>query len=127
MAGSRGLCSWNDPLNGGAAWRHDYETATAIWKPEISPLPAWCATPHANLVKGMRWLLSAYTIRLNHRHKLFGHVFSGRYKALLAEGSGNGYLKTACDYVHLKKRKATALLRRSCSGGVGRKRTWRRG
>ena len=40
-------------------------------------------TPNANLVEGMRWLLSAYTIRLNHRHKLFGHVFSGRYKALL--------------------------------------------
>jgi hypothetical protein len=32
-------------------------------------------TPDANLVAGMRWLLSAYTIRLNHRHKLFGHVF----------------------------------------------------
>jgi REP element-mobilizing transposase RayT len=58
-------------------------------------------TPNANLVEGMRWLLSTYTIRLNHRHKLFGHVFSGRYKALLVEGSGNGYLRTACDYVHL--------------------------
>jgi REP element-mobilizing transposase RayT len=58
-------------------------------------------TPNANLVEGMRWMLSAYTIRLNHRHKLFGHVFSGRYKALLVEGSGNGYLKSACDYVHL--------------------------
>ncbi|MCX6916988.1 MAG: transposase, partial [Verrucomicrobia bacterium] len=58
-------------------------------------------TPDANLVEGMRWLLSAYTIRLNHRQKLFGHVFSGRYKALIVEGSGSGYLKTACDYVHL--------------------------
>jgi REP element-mobilizing transposase RayT len=58
-------------------------------------------TPNANLVAGMRWFLSAYTIRLNHRQKLFGHVFSGRYKALLVEGSGNGYLKSACDYVHL--------------------------
>jgi len=27
-------------------------------------------TPHGNLVQGMRWLLSAYTIRLNHRQKL---------------------------------------------------------
>jgi hypothetical protein len=50
-------------------------------------------TPDANLVEGMRWLLSAYTIRLNHRQKLFGHVFSGRYKALIVEGSGSGYLK----------------------------------
>jgi len=53
-------------------------------------------TPDANLVEGMRWLLSACTIRLNHRHKLFGHLFSGGYKALLVE-RGNGYLKTVCD------------------------------
>jgi REP element-mobilizing transposase RayT len=33
-------------------------------------------TPNANLVAGMAWLQSTYTIRLNHRHKLFGHVFS---------------------------------------------------
>jgi REP element-mobilizing transposase RayT len=65
-------------------------------------------TPEANLVEGMRWLLSAYTIRLNHRHKLFGHVFSGRYKAQLVE-SGNGYLKTACDYVHLNPVRAGLL------------------
>ena len=45
-------------------------------------------TPNANLVAGMRWLLSTYTIRLNHRQKLFGHVFSGRYKAIIIEGSG---------------------------------------
>jgi hypothetical protein len=65
-------------------------------------------TPGANLVEGMRWLLSSYTIRLNHRHKLFGHVFSGRYKAQLVE-SGGGYLKTACDYVHLNPVRAGLL------------------
>ena len=58
-------------------------------------------TPEPNLVAGMAWLQSTYTIRLNHRHQLFGHVLSGRYKAQLVEGSGNGYLRTACDYVHL--------------------------
>jgi len=58
-------------------------------------------TPNANLVAGMAWLLSAYTIRLNRRHKLFGHVFGGRYKALIVDGSGSGYLRTVCDYVHL--------------------------
>ncbi len=66
-------------------------------------------TPNANLVAGMAWLQSAYTIRLNHRHKLFGHVFSGRYKAQLVEGSGNGYLRTACDYVHLNPVRAGLL------------------
>src|SRR3954468_17310999 len=34
-------------------------------------------TPNANLVSGMAWLQSTYTIRLNHRHKLFGHVLKG--------------------------------------------------
>ncbi len=66
-------------------------------------------TPNANLVAGMRWLLSTYTIRLNHRHKLFGHVFSGRYKALVVDGSGNGYLRTVCDYVHLNPVRAKLL------------------
>jgi len=58
-------------------------------------------TPRGNLVAGMKWFLGTYTGRFNRRHKLFGHVFSGRYKSLVVEGSGNGYLKTVCDYVHL--------------------------
>jgi REP element-mobilizing transposase RayT/AraC-like DNA-binding protein len=66
-------------------------------------------TPEPNLVAGMAWLQSSYTIRLNHRHQLFGHVFSGRYKAQLVEGSGNGYLRTACDYVHLNPVRAGML------------------
>lgn len=66
-------------------------------------------TPNANLVAGMAWLQSAYTIRLNHRHKLIGHVLSGRYKAQLVEGSGNGYLRSACDYVHLNPARAGLL------------------
>ena len=66
-------------------------------------------TPNANLVDGMRWLLSTYTIRLNHRNQLFGHVFSGRYKAIVVEGSGTGYLRTACDYVHLNPVRAKLL------------------
>jgi len=57
-------------------------------------------TPRANLVPGMKWLLSTYTIRFNRRHKLLGHIFSGRYQALRVEGSGSGYLRTACDYAH---------------------------
>lgn len=68
-------------------------------------------TPSANLVAGMRWLLSSYTIRLNHRHQLHGHVFSGRYKAIVVDGSGTGYLKTVCDYVHLNPIRAKLLRR----------------
>ena len=57
-------------------------------------------TPQANLVRGMKWLLGVYTFRFNRRHKLFGHLFSGRYKSLIVDGSDSGYLKTVCD-VHL--------------------------
>jgi len=37
-------------------------------------------TPNPNLVAGTAWLQSTYTIRLNIRHNLTGHVLSGRYK-----------------------------------------------
>ena len=66
-------------------------------------------TPHANLVEGMKWLLGVYTSRFNRRHKAFGHLFSGRYKALIVDGSGNGYLKSVCDYVHLNPVRAGLL------------------
>src|SRR5208283_4499071 len=49
------------------------------------------------------------TGRFNRRHKLFGHLFSGRYKSLIVDGSGNGYLKTVCDYVHLNPARAKLL------------------
>jgi REP element-mobilizing transposase RayT len=66
-------------------------------------------TPNGNLIDGMHWLLSSYTIRLNQRHQRTGHVFSGRYKAVVVDGSGNGYLKRACDYVHLNPVRAGLL------------------
>jgi len=57
-------------------------------------------TPQANLVAGMKWLLGTYTSRFNRRHRVFGHLFSGRYKALVVDGEGD-YLRTVCEYVHL--------------------------
>jgi putative transposase len=66
-------------------------------------------TPNANLVSGMAWLQGTYTIRLNNRHQLTGHVLSGRYKAQLVDGSATGYLSTACDYVHLNPVRAKLL------------------
>ena len=58
-------------------------------------------TPRPNLCAGMHWLLGTYTTRFNCRHRVTGHVFSGRYKSLLVDGASHGYLKTVCDYVHL--------------------------
>ena len=51
----------------------------------------WVAeTPLPNLVAGMKWLLGTYTSRFNRRHKLFGHLFSGRYNSLIVDGFGSG-------------------------------------
>ena len=66
-------------------------------------------TPQPNLVAGMKWLLGTYTVRFNRRHKLTGHLFSGRYKSLIVDGSGSGYLRTVCDYVHLNPVRANLL------------------
>ncbi len=66
-------------------------------------------TPQPNLVEGMKWLLGTYTGRFNRRHREFGHLFSGRYKALVVDGSGTGYLKTVCDYAHLNPVRAGLL------------------
>jgi len=70
-----------------------------------------CETPSANLVAGMKWLLGVYTKRFNIRHQTCGHLFAGRYQALVVDGSGNGYLRTVCDYVHLNPVRARLLRR----------------
>ncbi len=43
-------------------------------------------TPEPNPVAGTKWLQGIYTQRYNSRHKVFGHLFQGRYKALPVEG-----------------------------------------
>jgi REP element-mobilizing transposase RayT len=47
-------------------------------------------TPQANLVAGMKWLLGVYTKRFNIRHKQCGHLFAGRYKALVVASRSKG-------------------------------------
>ena len=66
-------------------------------------------TPQGGLVARRQWLLGTYTGRVNRRHKLGGHLFSGRYKALIVDGSGDDYLKTVCDYVHLNPARARLM------------------
>ena len=66
-------------------------------------------TPRANLSAGMRWFLGTYTGRYNRRHRLFGHLFSGRFKALNVDAASPGYLKTVCDYVHLNPVRAKLI------------------
>lgn len=68
-------------------------------------------TPEGNLVAAMRWLQNAYTRRFNARHRLWGHVFGGRYKAVLVDGKVGAYVSAVLDYIHLNPVRA-GLVRR---------------
>jgi REP element-mobilizing transposase RayT len=63
-------------------------------------------TPEANLVAGMKWLQGTYTQRFNIRHEVAGHLFQGRYKALLVDAANAGYLETVSTYIHLNPARA---------------------
>lgn len=73
-------------------------------------------TPKANLVEGMTWFQNTITRRINARNRLWGHLFGGRYKAILIEGSLSAlghrrrwqrdYLSEVIDYVHLNPARA---------------------
>jgi REP element-mobilizing transposase RayT len=56
-------------------------------------------TPDANLSAGMRQLNGVYTQRFNRRHDRVGHIFQGRFKAILVER--DSYLLELCRYVVL--------------------------
>jgi REP element-mobilizing transposase RayT len=70
---------------------------------------AWCQmsnhyhlvveTPEANLAQGMRLLNGVYTQHINREHRRVGHVFQGRYKAVLVER--DAYLLELARYVVL--------------------------
>ena len=56
-------------------------------------------TPLGNLVAGMQWLQSTFANRFNKLRDAHGHLFQGRYKALLVEdGEALGQV---CHYIHL--------------------------
>jgi putative transposase len=63
-------------------------------------------TPEGNLVPGMKWLQSTYTQRYNHRHRLTGHLFQGRYKAIIIDEREPMYLQTVSTYIHLNPARA---------------------
>lgn len=63
-------------------------------------------TPEGNLVAGMQWLQGTYTQRYNHRHGLHGHLFQGRYKAMVIDGSTPNYFEVVGSYIHLNPARA---------------------
>ena len=94
------------------------KTGSASWRPWTRPVrrTGWrvhayvlmsnhyhllVETPVPNLVRGMTWFQTTYTVRYNARHRLSGHLFAGRYKALLVDAGSEGYLVTLLNYIHL--------------------------
>jgi REP element-mobilizing transposase RayT len=56
-------------------------------------------TPDGNLSKGMRELNGVYTQGFNQRYRRVGHLFQGRYKAIIVEK--DNHLMSLCRYVVL--------------------------
>jgi putative transposase len=63
-------------------------------------------TPQPNLAVGMKWMLGTYTQRFNLRHRHWGHLFGGRYKAQPIDERSPSYLLRACNYTHLNPARA---------------------
>jgi len=72
-------------------------------------LHSWCLmtnhyhllvqTPDANLSKGMRYLNGVYTQRFNRKQERVGHVFQGRFKAIIVQE--DAYLLELARYIVL--------------------------
>src|SRR5882724_133583 len=66
-------------------------------------------TPQPNLVTGMRWFQTTYTVRFNRRHRISGHLFQGRYKSVVVDPEERGYFATLSDYIHLNPVRARMI------------------
>ena len=54
-----------------------------------------------------RGLQGTYTQRYNGRHRLFGHLFQGRYKAVIVDGQAEeNYFPVVSTYIHLNPARA---------------------
>jgi len=66
-------------------------------------------TPDGNLSKGMRELNGVYTQGFNQRYRRVGHLFQGRYKAIIVEK--DNHLLSLCRYVVLNPERAGLIKR----------------
>jgi putative transposase len=64
-------------------------------------------TPRANLVDGMHWLQSTFATRFSRLHQERGHLFQGRYQAILIEDAAA--LARVVDYIHLNPVRARVV------------------
>lgn len=65
-------------------------------------------TPEANLSRAVQWLNVSYASYFNRRHQYAGHLFQGRFKAILLEA--DEYLASLSRYIHLNPLRARITL-----------------
>ena len=70
-------------------------------------------TPEPNLVEGMHWLQSTFSTRFNRLRSERGHLFQGRYQALLVED--DCALAAVVDYIHLNPVRACFVRPERCA------------
>jgi len=58
-------------------------------------------TPEPNLVLGMKWFQGTYTQRYDGLHRLRGHVYQGRYKAIVIDSDEMEFVDRVGTYIHL--------------------------
>ena len=64
-------------------------------------------TPAPNLSDGMKWLLGTFATRFNRFRAQQGHLFQGRYKALIVQD--RIWLQRVIDYIHLNPVRANIV------------------
>ena len=66
-------------------------------------------TPQPNLSVAMQWLNGSYAGYYNKKHQRSGHLFQGRYKAMLIDA--DKYLKHLSRYIHLNPVRAKLVIK----------------
>jgi len=66
-------------------------------------------TPLANIAQIMHYINTSYTVYFNRKNSRYGHLFQGRYKAILVDK--DDYLLELSRYIHLNPVRANSVLR----------------
>lgn len=64
-------------------------------------------TPEANLSRAMQWVGVSYSVWFNRRHNRSGHLFQGRFKAVIVEQDADW--QEVARYIHLNPVRVAAL------------------
>jgi REP element-mobilizing transposase RayT len=64
-------------------------------------------TPHPNLSQAIKWINVGYVAYFNRKRRRSGHLFQGRYKAVLVDA--DEYLKHLSRYIHLNPIRAAMV------------------